>query len=105
MFKLHSLRTPFQLTQCLTRTIFVVSHQRAKASLSEESKNVSTEEKFQPIFRFPHMKILVLINRLKVYQTLATGLAVPITATLTNFNFMDMYTALSICGIGRYFRL
>lgn len=91
-------RAPAQPTKHLLRTIFATPHQNTNQEPLTESKD--NGEEFEPIFRFPHMKMLVLLNRLKVYQTFAAVTAVPVTATLLNFNFIDLHTALNVCGIG-----
>lgn len=101
MLKLFTILkgAPAHPTKCILRTVFITAHQKTKQELPKETKQTETE--FATIFRFPYMKYLVLLNRLKVYQTIAASLAVPVNATLTHFNYIELNTALSICAIGK----
>lgn len=44
---------------------------------------------FVPIYNFPHVKIAGLLNRLKVYQTVATVVSVPGGIILNNAGFLN----------------
>lgn len=94
-------RTPFEPTRCLVRAIFVTA-QRKNESAPKTDDNQPKKE-FQTIFKFPHMRILVLLNRLKVYQTIITGLTIPVSLTLSHFNVIQFNTSLAACAVGEVF--
>lgn len=102
MFKLCTVlkRTPAQPTKYILRTIFATPQQKTKQEPLEQANE--TKEEFEPIFRFPHIKSFVLLNRLKVYSAIAAATTVPVTATLLNFNYLDFNTALNVCGVGEF---
>lgn len=99
MLKLCTLLkgVPFQPTKCLVRTIFVTTHRKTATA---PSKNDHQTDEYETIFQFPHMRMLTLLNRLKVYQTILTGITIPAALTLNNFNVIDFNTFLTTCGIG-----
>lgn len=102
MFKLCTFlrSTPVQPTKYIIRTVFVTRNRKTETT---QTKDTQSNDEFRPIFQFPHMRILVLLNRIKVYQMIAAGTCVPVTGTLTHFNYMDLNTAFAICGFGKMF--
>lgn len=44
---------------------------------SSTSINKTSKDEYVPIYKFPHIKIFAIANRLKLYQTIFTGIAIP----------------------------
>lgn len=80
----------------LTRTCV---HKINSNNLTDTNKIL--DEKFETVFNFPLVKSFALFNRLKVYQTVGTAIAIPTCAALEMSNIVSGYYTLALMYIGK----
>lgn len=101
MLKICSVlrNAPIQPAKCIVRSVFVTGSQKVNSPAPENPEQSEPEEEFEAIFRFPHMRMLVLLNRLKVYQSIAAAVAAPVAFTLNHFDVIASDAAIAACAL------
>ncbi|XP_023014327.1 transmembrane protein 186 [Leptinotarsa decemlineata] len=64
------------------------------------NKEVSKDGNYTPVYKFPYIRPLAVVNRLKLYQTILTATSVPAVAIMTQMNYVDVDALKATCFLG-----
>lgn len=67
------------------------------------TKTLNQNVSFEPVFSFPHIKYIAIINRLKVYHLYGSGITVPSCGLLEMFGMVPDNVFLAATYIGTFF--
>lgn len=68
-----------------------------------EIKTEQSSDKFETVFKFPFIRYISMLNRLKVYQIVGTSLALPGCGLMEALNVLPEGALLSAAYIGKIY--
>lgn len=74
---------------------------RNLASTAKIPNSPAEQSQFEPVFTFPAVKYIALINRLKIYHLYGTGVVVPSCGILQTLNILSENAFLVSSYIGK----